>query len=218
MITDLLPGEAPVIRYDFKRQPFLKMDLSGENEALKHVDLNDEKSFTNFIFDQLETAKVPFGVGGYAERRLLYSRSDLFTGEEQRTVHLGIDIWGKAGTPVYAPLDGIVHSFANNAVHGDYGPVIILKHIIEGFEIHSLYGHLSKSSLNGLFEGKEFKAGQQVGQFGIYGENFHWPPHIHFQLIRDMQGYRGDYPGVCKESERNFYLNNCPDPSLMLKL
>jgi len=36
-------------------------------------------------------------------------------------------------------------------------------------------------------------------------------------LIEDMQGLKGDYPGVCKFSERERYLANCPDPELILR-
>jgi len=208
----------PVISYDWGNEPYLNLDLSESNEDLKAVDLNDEASFTDFVFDQMQTIAVPFAVGGYAEERSLYSRSALFVGEEQRTIHLGIDVWGAAGTPIHTPLDGTIHSFANNDVHGDYGPVIILKHTIDGISFHTLYGHMSTESLIGLHEGQLFKAGGRIGSFGTYAENYHWPPHLHFQIIKDMQAYKGDYPGVCKKSEQVFYLNNCPDPSSLLKI
>jgi hypothetical protein len=31
-----------------------------------------------------------------------------------------------------------------------------------------------------------------------------------------MEGKSGDYPGVCKYSEREKYLTNCPNPDLVL--
>ena len=43
--------------------------------------------------------------------------------------------------------------------------------------------------------------------------NGSWPPH--FQVISDMSGYRGDFPGVCKPSEREAYLQGCPDANLI---
>jgi hypothetical protein len=46
--------------------------------------------------------------------------------------------------------------------------------------------------------------------------NGNWPPHLHFQLIRDMQGKRGDYPGVVRADELAFYRDNCPDPMALL--
>ena len=219
MIMRKLPVPSDnLIKFKWKDEAYLIMDLSEGNLALKDVDLNSQRDFTDFIFGQLRKAGVPFGVGGYAEKRGLYARSDLFEGEEPRTIHLGIDIWGQAGTPVHAPLDGSVHSFANNALHGDYGPTIILRHEIDGSIFHTLYGHLSAASLTDLHCGMSIKAGKQIGSFGTYEENFHWPPHLHFQVILDIQDHEGDYPGVCKESEKSFYLNNCPDPSTLLGL
>jgi hypothetical protein len=47
-------------------------------------------------------------------------------------------------------------------------------------------------------------------------ENGNWPSHLHFQIILDLQDWQGDYPGVCKYSERQLWLDNCPDPDLIL--
>jgi hypothetical protein len=54
-------------------------------------------------------------------------------------------------------------------------------------------------------------------------ENGQWPPHLHFQIVVDMEipiaiGRKGDYPGVCKLSEKEKYLNNCPNPDLILQM
>ncbi len=201
-----------VVRFD----DYVPLDLSKNNTLLSDIDLNSETDFTEFVFDQINKAGKQVGIGGYAEERSLYSRSDLFEGEEVRTIHLGIDIWAKAGTQVFAPLDGKVHSFANRMIHGDYGPVIILEHAIHNVSFHTLFGHLSSSSLEGLHVGKEFTAGEVLAVMGEYKENYHWPPHLHFQIIYDMQGAQGDYSGVAKASEREYYLNNCPDPSCLI--
>ena len=55
-----------------------------------------------------------------------------------------------------------------------------------------------------------------IAEFGMRFENGNWPPHLHFQLIMDMEGWTGDYPGVCKFSEKDKWLANCPDPDLVL--
>ena len=137
-------------------------------------------------------------------------------GAEPRRLHLGIDIWGKPNTALMSPLDGIVHSFAFNNNFGDYGATLILSHYLDGCSFHSLYGHLSLNSIKNLREGQNVKKGDVIGEFGIPMENGQWPPHLHFQIITDMGEWRGDYPGVCKFSEREMYLNNCPDPDLIL--
>jgi very-short-patch-repair endonuclease len=137
-------------------------------------------------------------------------------GAEPRRLHLGIDIWGKPYTKVMAPWDGIVHSFAFNNAFGDYGATIILTHNLEGQTFHTLYGHLSLNSIKNIQEGDVVRKGDVFCEFGIPFENGQWPPHLHFQLIVDMEGKKGDYPGVCKYSERQRYLDNCPDPDLVL--
>lgn len=139
-------------------------------------------------------------------------------GAEPRRLHLGIDIWGKPYTKVMAPLDGMVHSFAFNNAFGDYGATIILTHNLDGQTFHTLYGHLSLNSFKNIQEGDRIQKGDVFAEFGIPFENGQWPPHLHFQLIIDMQKMKGDYPGVCKFSERKKYLSNCPNPDLILQM
>jgi murein DD-endopeptidase MepM/ murein hydrolase activator NlpD len=137
---------------------------------------------------------------------------------EPRRLHLGVDIWGPSGTKVMAPLDGIVHSFAFNNNDSDYGATIILTHNLDGVSFHTLYGHLSLNSLKNLYEGQLMTKGEVIAEFGMRFENGNWPPHLHFQIIADMQGWKGDYPGVCRFSERMQWLANCPDPNIILKM
>ena len=137
---------------------------------------------------------------------------------EPRRLHLGTDIWGPAGTPVFAFMGGMVHSFAFNNHYGDYGATIILLHQLEGFAFYTLYGHLSLRDIDYLSTGQFIIRGQTIGHFGEPHENGHWPPHLHFQIILDMELNDGDYPGVCKYSERKKYLENCPDPDLILQM
>jgi hypothetical protein len=37
---------------------------------------------------------------------------------EERNIHIGLDLWIKAGTPILAALDGTLHSFNFNAGFG----------------------------------------------------------------------------------------------------
>lgn len=145
------------------------------------------------------------------------STSERAGGEaEPRRLHLGVDIWGPVGTPVYAPLEGTVHSFAFNDAFGDYGATLILQHDVEGFIFHTLYGHLSLHSIEDKREGQDIAKGDWIAAFGEPAENGQWPPHLHFQIVIDMKGAKGDYPGVCRFSEREKYLANGPDPDLVL--
>ena len=211
-----------VVPYDPSVDKLLLFDFTDNNKELNDEVLNDNDKFSDYITHTRKVAGCKFGIGGYAENRTIYQRSKHFDspqpGEEPRRVHLGIDIWGAVNTAVMAPMDGIVHSFAFNNNFGDYGATIILTHNLEGVAFYSLYGHLSLNSLKNMTEGDLIKKGEIFAEFGMQFENGHWPPHLHFQLITDLQGNKGDYPGVCKLSERNFYLMNCPDPDLILNM
>jgi len=212
----------PVVPIDPTRDRLLLLDFTDSNKELNDEVLNDNDKFSDYITHTLKAAGCKFGIGGYAEHRAIYRRSKHFdspeAGEEPRRVHLGIDVWGAVNTAIMAPLDGIVHSFAFNNNFGDYGATIILTHNLEGVSFYSLYGHLSLNSLKNRSEGELIKKGNIFAEFGMRFENGHWPPHLHFQLITDLQGNKGDYPGVCKYSEQGFYLKNCPDPDLILNM
>lgn len=191
----------------------VSMDLSSSS---REFDSLDEAELDAAILQKLNSAGAIAGVGGYLENRSLYQHTDLFQGDAERCIHIGVDVFMPAGSAVYAPLDGSVHSFANRQVRGDYGPVIILRHELDGVEFHSLYGHLSEASLQDLSPGKAIRAGEAVARIGPRPVNGNWSPHLHFQLIRDMQGYSGDYPGVVRPAELDYFRQNCPDPTALL--
>lgn len=205
---------------DFNRDAdrLYPFDFTASNTELRPEDVADTGKFSQWVNQKLRDNNCRYGIGGYMEHRTLYARSELFnTGDEPRRLHLGIDIWADAGTPVYAPLSGNIHSFADNDHFGDYGPTIILKHDLNGLVLYSLYGHLNRQSLEGLAVGMPVDKGRVLGSFGQPNENGHWPPHLHFQLMFDMEGFYGDYPGVARYSEKDKHLQNIPDPNLLLQ-
>ncbi len=208
---------APVVPFDWHADSYLVLDFTQQNADLENIDLQNSALFSDYVFGKLKAANAIVGVGGYNEHRTIYRRSEHFQQtDEPRCIHLGIDIWAAAGTPVFAPLAGKVHSFAHNDNFGDYGPTIILEHQLEGQIFYSLYGHLSLESLEELYEGKTVEKGQQIATFGHFPINGDWPPHLHFQLMTDMLGMKGDFPGVCTLREREKFLQLCPNPNLIL--
>lgn len=200
----------------------MPLDFTSRNTELHGEILSDTKIFTAWVEGKLKAAGARYGIGGYAEHRTVYSISKVFDAgkpdEEPRRLHLGTDIWGKPNTPVMAPLDGIVHSFAFNNRFGDYGATIILSHQLEGYTFYTLYGHLSLNSIKNLQEGNRMEKGDVFAEFGIPAENGSWPPHLHFQLILDIGEWKGDYPGVCRFSEKEKWLANSPDPDIILQM
>lgn len=210
-----------VMPFNPGRDRLAKMNFTADNTSLHTAILEDTGLFSRYVESVLAKAGARYGIGGYNEHRTIYARSGLFDStpatDEPRRLHLGVDIWGPALTPVMAPLAGKVHSTGIHNDRGNYGAVVILQHQLGDFEFYTLYGHLSNASAENKYEGQPVAAGEIIGELGLPAENGDWPPHLHFQAIRDMQGYKGDYPGVCRFSEREKWLLNCPDPAPLLK-
>jgi 4-aminobutyrate aminotransferase-like enzyme/Ser/Thr protein kinase RdoA (MazF antagonist) len=160
--------------------------------------------------------------GGYLEPRPLYSTKAFETegnnGFEYRTVHLGVDFWCKEGTPVHAILEGEVVGCAYNGSDKDYGGVIILKHKVDkSLVFYTLYGHLSKNSIDNAHIGKKIKKGEKIGVLGNPSENGNWTPHLHFQIMLDLLGYENDFPGVGFPDKIDVWSSISPDPNALFK-
>jgi len=211
---------AKVISNEIDYSKYVALDLSSNNSELGKHKLETAQDYEKFIQNHLDTNNAQIAYGGYKETRNLYKRSTVFKNEvsDERNIHIGLDLWINESAPIYAALDGKIHSFQNNTALGDYGPVIILEHTFENFTFHTLYGHLSEES---LFE-KEIeqivKKGEQIGNLGLPPINGDYAPHLHFQIIIDMEDKKGDYAGVCSMNTLDFYSKNCPDPNWLLKI
>ena len=209
---------------DEQTTSFVWLDFTANNKDLDFVDLENTAKFSAYVFGEIAKSGAKIGVGGYMEHRVIYRRSEHFSSEtENRCIHLGIDIWAAAETPIYTPFDAVVHSFQNNNNFGDYGPTIILEHtqdfdFTQHKKLYTLYGHLSLDSLDNLYEGKPIKAGEKFAKIGNFPINGDWPPHLHFQVMTDMLGMKGDFVGVCAISEQEKYQQICLDPNLILKM
>lgn len=222
MWTSLFEKMPPVkvIDASIDYKDYVHLDLSVGNQDLELVNTGEASGFGRYLNKYLSQHQAKVAYGGYNEKRSLYRRSAIFKDDTspERDIHIGLDLWSPAGTPVLAPLDGKVHSFNYNAGLGNYGPTLLLEHHIEGNVFYTLYGHLSLESIAVLEVGQTVKAGTQIGTLGDATVNGDYAPHLHFQLIGDLASYSGDYPGVCNEEDLPFYLDNCPDPNLLLKI
>lgn len=152
-----------------------------------------------------------------------------------------------AGEPVYAVANGTIvevmnnqntsYGWCDNDDHG-WGPVVVIRHENrDGFNtsgsivtgscdtetsptvIYSLYGHLSKTSIQNLQIGQTVTKGQQLGVVGVYEvDQESWTTnHLHFEL-KDEVGYTEGVwyktpanEGACPES------TNYPCDSYLVK-
>jgi murein DD-endopeptidase MepM/ murein hydrolase activator NlpD len=207
---------APVMGEALSFENAFEISLNSFKTELLHLqDRSKTSLLQQYMDEKRRVLDKKFALGGYLEDRSWYARSPLFG--KERSIHLGIDIWAEAGSNVHAPLSGKIHSFRDNGGFGNYGPTIILEHELNDFKLFTLYGHLSRASVAQCLESKEVMQGELIGQLGDIAENGEWPAHLHFQIIIDLQGNKGDYPGVCSKEDVKFYQNNCLDPNLLLR-
>lgn len=218
-LQNLTNSFTPIVG-NYTQEDYLELDLSVNNKVLEQVDFVSPTEMELFIQEQLKKAHKKVAFGGYLEKRNLYKRSKYFNNptSQNRNIHLGLDIWANAYTSVFSPLEGEVHSFQNNTNFGDYGPTIILVHRLAEIEFYTLYGHLSLASIEELNVGSKVSAGQKIAELGEAKVNGDYAPHLHFQIIKDIEQKTGDYPGVCSIENLDFYRKNCPDPNLLLKI
>ncbi|MDI1316392.1 peptidoglycan DD-metalloendopeptidase family protein [Flavobacterium sp.] len=209
-----------VISKEIDYADYVALDLSVTNETLASKKLTTAKDYELFIQNYLDQNNAKIAYGGYNEIRNLYQRSTVFKNDtsDERNIHIGLDLWINESALVYAALEGKIHSLQNNDALGDYGPTIILEHQIESITFHTLYGHLSLDSLEDKKAGNFVQKGQQIATLGLPPINGDYAPHLHFQIIIDIENKSGDYPGVCSSNTLAFYLQNCPDPNLLLKI
>lgn len=193
------------------------MNLSDYNFA-KVMDYPDDPDQL-YVFDFSNGYDAEFirtrkwGIGRYNERRVDMYATPLFGGK--RNIHMGIDIWAKAGEPVNSFYNGEVAYADNNNQPGDYGPTIVIAYELNETILYALYGHLSEESLQEISIGEQIKKGEQIADLGDPEVNGGWEPHLHFQLSTEDPG-EADMPGVVGEEKRAEALEIYPDPRIVL--
>ena len=219
LLQNRYTSSAPILDPSISMNWYIPISLAVDNPALKDLDLSDPDQCEHYINKQLSSQNARIAYGGYLEPRALYTRSELFQfPESDRNIHLGVDFWGPEGTSVHAPIEGSIHSFADNQGIGNYGPTLILEHRLGDDPFFTLYGHLSRSSIEEWEVGRTLSTGEQLGNLGSMHENGNYAPHLHFQLILDIGEHKGDYPGVCSQETLETFANNCPNPGILLQI
>ncbi len=212
-------GAAPLIGRDLDFAPKATLSMAAGAPGVELAE--DPAAYSRFLDDFLAAEGAEVALGGYLEERAVYLGPvfDTPPGVERRTVHLGLDIFAPAGTAVHAPLAGRVVSVADNDRPLDYGPTVILEHAAGAAgRFYTLYGHLGRDCLGRLKAGDRVDKGQRIASFGGPGENGGWAPHLHFQIMTDLLGLSGDFPGVGEKSRLAVWQDICLDPNLLLGL
>jgi len=214
---------APIVKADLEKGDVPIFDFSvGSTFPGMGTMPEDLVGISSRIAAIIRESGAGAGIGQYNEARAMYRTSAYETATEgmveRRTIHLGVDLFMSAGSKVSAFFDGKIHSFHNNAVHLDYGPTIILEHTTGEVPFYTLYGHLSLESLEGLEPGQIIQNGEVFAGIGDMDVNGGWAPHLHFQIITDLLGESGNFPGVARPSQRRVWQSLCPNPNLILNI
>ncbi len=215
-LSDLFPSET--------KTAVRSIDMSIGSSWLGHEKECLDNHLTAFRLTKIrEKNPGEWIAGGYMEIRPFYStpayKREGNNGREYRNTHLGVDIWTEQGIPVHAAIGGKIASVHNNNGEKDYGPTLIIEHIIPeaNLKFFTLYGHLSKSTLDLHKEGDEIQKGDLLGHIGNINENGSWPPHLHFQIILDLLNFEHDFPGATFQCELDSWKSISPDPALLFR-
>lgn len=226
-------GRIPVRKYDAvcswlqneKEQFCFPIQPRPVDSEMMEVDLGVTQPLVNFSASGVQISEravdePQLAVGRYLEPRLVYS-ADHYSGssalEERRTIHLGVDLFAESGTPVHAPIDGVVKYVRTSRRELDYGTFVVLEHDAGGELFWTLYGHLSQKTQNHVEDYQQVKKGDVIGWLGDRKENGGWIPHLHFQIMLDLLEHE-NFPGVGHASKTSIWSRLCPDPNLILGL
>ena len=198
------------------------LDLSFSSSWVgRKNEFNDLDTFQYKIASLQKENPTSLIAGGYLEPRPLYTSPAYDKqgneGLEKRCVHLGIDFWVPAQTPVHALFDGEVVVSSLDTGDKTYGGLIVLEHNQKNFTFYTLYGHLSHRSIRELKVGTTVKKGACIARIGAASENGNWAPHLHFQIVLSLLDYENDFPGVAYQNEIKTWQSLCPDPNLLFK-
>lgn len=209
---------AAVIRPEVNRPKVLALDLTADGPDAEAWGRLDADGAEKLIDQRIAEAGADFAIGLYGEDRSVY-KGDAFetaAAGARRTVHIGIDIFAPAHEPVYAPFAGTVAFIHDDAVAYGFGPTVLLEHRTdEGDVFWTLYGHLSRSSVQKLVPGQAIARGEAFCAFGTASENGNWSPHLHFQIVTDHLGLGGQMHGVGVRNHWQVWQAVSPDPSVV---
>ncbi len=162
----LMPRPGPP-KLSSKDQPNIVPDGKQLSENIAQLDT---------LADLLERMPLATPVGYISVSSPFGFRPDPWTGD--REFHVGVDLRGPVGSPVYATARGIV-SFAGTQT--GYGNIVIIEH---GFGLSTRYSHLSKILVH---VGADVDLHQEIGLLGSTG----WStgPHLLYETRVDGQPY-----------------------------
>lgn len=212
----------PIVEPNLQAENVPVFDLSvGSPEIGNLPEARDTDLLAQKLFGRMQAAHSAAGIGRYDEARIIHTSVEQHIetnhGPAWPTIHLGLDLFLAAGSPVYAPLAGVVHSFSADD-ETDGCATLVLEHTVaEGaLTFYTLYSNVSSDSLSALSKGMHVEQGSLIARTGGLPTGDGLPPHLHFQIVIDMLDRQGSFPAYALPDERAIWLSLCPDPNLIV--
>jgi murein DD-endopeptidase MepM/ murein hydrolase activator NlpD len=146
--------------------------LIDELSSSVHLEEIQQQTLVSFLRDNkdalLSTPSI-WPAKGYLTSGFGY-RSSPFTG--RGSLHKGLDISNRIGTPIWAPARGAV---TFSGPDGAYGICVVIDH---GNNIVTRYAHMSKTLVT---VGQYVQRGDVIGHIGNTGRST--GPHLHYEVI-----------------------------------
>lgn len=180
--------------------PFGPFRLDAAGECFDGADPREPDSLRAAARDGIRAYGPGVPVGRYGEPRFLAPRR---RGPGSGDVPLGLDVFASPGTPVRAPLAGVVEGA---------GTDLVLRHEpADGVRFRTLYAGLSHE----LAEGAEVPAGGRLGQVAA-GAADGLPPRVRIQMTAVPITAWPDVPRQAPDSELALWQALFPDPTPLL--
>ncbi|WUI01237.1 aminotransferase class III-fold pyridoxal phosphate-dependent enzyme [Spirillospora sp. NBC_00431] len=186
--------------------PLAPVDLSASSEIYDGTDPHDHGALRAAAAAEILRRRPGVPVGRYGEPRFLAPSRRRGSGpDEPANVHLGVDLFAGAGTPVRAPLAGRVE--AAGAAGAD---LVLLHEPSEGVRFRTLYTGLAAAPA----VGDEIAAGAEIGRIAAGGDGL--PPHVRVQVSAvPVDGWTA-VPAAVTDSESAMWRGLFPDPTPLL--
>ena len=174
-------------------------DFSSKNPDNLNCDPAKFYQFQEYVFSELDLNKKFWGVGKYLEERSSLLRFYPQMIEEERVIHLGLDIIVPAGFKLFSPISGKVHLASKEEGLGNFGGIIILEHEIGEVRFYTMYGHLNSNHI--VEVGQTVNAGEHFANIGESQDSGGWFTHTHLQILTEkaMQEGRSNQGYIAKK-------------------
>lgn len=174
LIVNNLPNESENNSQDIVKVnvPEKINEVNIEKDVVEEVKVEDEKENPVEVFALIYPVDGEIGMS-YSPEELIYSKT-----LKEWTVHNGVDILAKRGTPVVSSENGKVESITETA---DNGIQIIITH---DNDYKTIYSNLSSKDM--VKVGDIVQKGQVISGVGNTSSfEYYEPEHLHFEIEKN---------------------------------